>query len=281
MANRYDDNDDHQRYLDRLKKIEGRSLNALKKISDRETSLNNEVPAVGHRQRVGNGKRVASILIPLFIILIIGIYMISPLSKLSSVKVIGNDELTSKEVQTATNVRPGRYIWWMLRHQKATLQQAQKRNPQIKDLRIKLTGPRSVQVRIKEYPVIGIINHDGRQQLLLSNGKYRPVTGQIDNFLHYANFDNNYTHLKIAAREVGTLPKYIRNSISEVSYSPTKINPDRLKLIMNDGNTVLVRADTLGDKMKYYPSIVSKMKGNGVIDLQYGAYSYNYGNRKK
>lgn len=281
MANRYDDNDDHQRYLDRLKKIEGRSLNALKKISDRETSLNNEVPAVGHRQRVGNGKRVASILIPLFIILIIGVYMISPFSKLSSVKVIGNDELTSKEVQTATNVRPGRYIWWMLRHQKATLQQAQKRNPQIKDLRIKLTGPRSVQVRIKEYPVIGIINHDGRQQLLLSNGKYRPVTGQIDNFLHYANFDNNYTHLKIAAREVGTLPKYIRNSISEVSYSPTKINPDRLKLIMNDGNTVLVRADTLGDKMKYYPSIVSKMKGNGVIDLQYGAYSYNYGNRKK
>ena len=77
------------------------------------------------------------------------------------------------------------------------------------------------------------------------------------------------------------MPKYIRQSISEVSYSPTKLNPDRLKLIMNDGNTVLVRADTLGEKMKYYPSIVSKMKGNGIIDLQYGAYSYNYGNKQK
>lgn len=281
LANHYENNDDHRRYLDRLKKIEGRSLNALKQLDDRESSLNSEVPAVGHRQRVGNGKRLASVLIPLVLLLLVAGYVISPFSKVASVKVVGNDELTSKAVQSATNVRPGRYIWWMLKHQKATLKAAQKRNPQIKNLQMKLTGPRTVQLRVTEYPVIGIINHDGRQQLLLSNGKYRPITGKIDNFLHYANFDHNYTHLKIAAREIGTLPEYIRNSISEVSYSPTKINPDRLKLIMNDGNTVLVRADNLGSKMKYYPSIVSKMKGHGVIDLQYGAYSYNYGNKQK
>ncbi|EEU30613.1 cell division protein FtsQ [Limosilactobacillus coleohominis 101-4-CHN] len=281
MSHHYDDNDDHQRYLQRLKKLENSGLHAIKEIRDRETSLNNEVPAVGYRQKVGNGKRAASILIPFILVLLIAIYMLSPLSKIETVRVEGNTEMTSREVQKATNIRSGRYIWWIFRHQGATLEQAQKRNPQIKTLRIKLTGPRSVRVRVTEYPVIGIINHDGRQQLLLSNGKYRPITGKIDNFLHYANFNNSYTHLKIAAREIGTLPKYIRQSISEVSYSPTKLNPDRLKLIMNDGNTVLVRADTLGEKMKYYPSIVSKMKGNGIIDLQYGAYSYNYGNKQK
>lgn len=281
MSHHYDDNDDHQRYLKRLKKIEGSSLHALKAIRDREMSLNNEVPAVGYRQRVGNGRRAASLLIPLIIMFLAALYVISPLSKVSTVKVVGNTEMSSHEVQTATNVKPGRYLWWMLRHQQTTLHQAQKRNPQVKSLRISLTGPRSVKVKVTEYPAIGIINHDGRQQLLLSNGKYRPLTGKVENFLHYANFTNNYTHLKIAAREIGTLPKYVRQSISEVSYSPTKLNPDRLKLIMNDGNTVLVRADTLGEKMKYYPSIVSKMNGNGIIDLQYGAYSYNYGNKQK
>lgn len=281
MANQYDDNDEHLRYIERLKQIEGRSLKTLKKISDREASLNNAVPKVGQRQRIGNGKRVASIILPFGLLLIIALYIISPLSKLSHVQVTGNRELTSKEVQSATAIKPGRYIWWMLKHQGVTLKEAQKQNPQIKRLKVTLTGPRSVRVRVTEYPTIGIINHDGRQQLLLSNGKYRPITGPVNNFLHYSNFDNNYTHLKIAAREIGTLPEYIRQGISEVSYSPTKLNPDRLKLIMNDGNTVLVRGDTLGEKMKYYPSIVSKMQGNGVIDLQYGAYSYNYENKQK
>ena len=167
MNHHYDDNDDHQRYLQRLKKLENSGLHAIKEIRDRETSLNNEVPAVGYRQKIGNGKRAASILIPFILVLLIAIYMISPLSKVENVRVEGNTEMTSREVQKATNIRPGRYIWWMLRHQGTTLKQAQKRNPQIRTLQIKLTGPRSVRVRVTEYPVIGIINHDGRQQLLL------------------------------------------------------------------------------------------------------------------
>ncbi|WP_251547023.1 cell division protein FtsQ/DivIB [Limosilactobacillus caecicola] len=276
MANHYDNNDDHKRYRGRLEKLEQRGLGALKKISEREASLNQKVPAVGYHQRLGNGKRAASVLIPFVVLLLLGIYTISPLSKVAKVKVVGNQNLTSQQVQTATDIRPGRYLWWFIRHQSATLHAAQKKNPQIKGLKVQLTGLRSVKVRVSEYPIIGVINHHGRQELLLSNGKYRPISGKVDNFLRYSNFTYHYTHLKIAAREIGKLPASIRQGISEVIYSPTKINPDRLKLIMDDGNTVLVRADSLGEKMKYYPSIVSKMKNNGVIDLQYGAYSYNY-----
>lgn len=281
MANHYENNDDHRRYIERLRQIEGRSLTALKKMNEREMSLNKKVPLVSRRQRIGNGKRVASILIPFILLFIVAVYMISPLSKISHVQVDGNSELTKREVLNATKIKSGRYIWWIVGHQKAVLKQSQKTNPQIRSLRIKLTGPRTVRVKITEYPVIGIINHQGRQELLLSNGKYRPITGKVDNFLHYSNFTNDYTHLKIAAREIGTLPKYVRQGISEVQFSPTKLNPDRLKLIMNDGNTVLVRADTMGSKMKYYPSIVSKMNGNGVVDLQFGAYSYNYNSNGK
>lgn len=281
MANHYENNDDHRRYLERLKAIEGRSLHAIKKVSDREASLNEKVPQVGHRQRIGNGKRITSVLTPFILLLIIAMCIVSPLSKVDRVQVDGNREMTKQEVQSATNIKRGRYIWWMLQHQQVVLKQSQKRNPQIKSLHLKLTGLRSVQIKVTEYPVIGIINHHGQQQLLLSNGKYRPLTGKVDNFLHYSNFTNNYTHLKIAAREIGTLPEYIRQGISEVRYSPTTLNPDRLKLIINDGNTVLVRADTMGSKMKYYPSIASKMNGNGVVDLQFGAYSYNYENKEK
>lgn len=281
MANRYDDNDEHQRYLDRLKKIEGRRHTDSKKISVREANLNHVVPAVGHKQKIGNGKRVVSILLPLIVILLAAAYTISPLSKINSVTVVGNSELTAKQVKNASGLQHGKFIWWKYRHQQATLHQAQKKNPQIKSMRIKLTGFRSIRVSVSEYPIIGIINHHGKQELLFSNGKYRPMSGKVNNFLHYSNFSHNYTHLKIAAREIGKLSPDIRAGISNVRYSPTKVNPDRLKLLMNDGNTVLVRADTLSSKMKYYPSIISQMQGNGVIDLQYGAYSYDYGTNQK
>lgn len=278
MANRYDNNDEHQRYLGRLKKLEGRKHDGHQKISDREANLNQVVPAVGHRQKVGNGRRVVSVLFPLILILMMASYVISPLSKISTVQVVGNSDLSSQQVEQATGIQPGKFIWWKYRHQQETLRQAQKRNPQIKSMKMTLKGIRSVKVKVSEYPVIGIINHHGQQELLLSNGKYRPLSGHVNNFLHYANFARNYTHLKIAAREIGQLSPEIRSGISSVRYSPTKIDPDRLKLIMNDGNTVLVRADTLCEKMKYYPSIISQMQGNGVIDLQYGAYSYAYRN---
>lgn len=280
MANRYDDNDEHQRYLNRLQKIEGDN-HKHHQISDREANLNQVVPAVSHRQKIGNGKRVASVLIPLIVILLAALYVISPLSKISSVQVVGNAELSSQQVEQATGILPGKFIWWKYRHQQATLKQAQSKNPQIKSLQMKMTGWRKVRLTVSEYPVIGIINHNSRQELLLSNGKYRPLNGKVDNFLHYSNFSDNYTHLKIAARQIGELSPGVRSGISNVRYSPTKLNPDRLKLIMNDGNTVLVRADTLSEKMKYYPSIVSQMQGTGVIDLQYGAYSYGYGTRQK
>lgn len=279
MANRYEDNNEHQRYLKRLRLIDSHKKAATNPVDNRQRSLNKKVPAVSHRQRVGNGKRIASVLIPFILVLALSVYTISPFSKLTSVQVSGNHELTTREVEQATGIKPGTFIWWRLSHTSKVLKDSQKRNPQIKSLHVKLSGPQSVRIKITEYPTIGIVNHKGQQQLLLSNGKYRPIKGNVDNFLHYSNFGGHYTHLKIAARQVGQLSPAIRSSISDISYSPTKLDSDRLKIIMNDGNTVLVRADSLSKKMKYYPSIVSKMTGNGVINLQYGAYSYNYSNK--
>ncbi len=48
---------------------------------------------------------------------------------------------------------------------------------------------------------------------------------------------------------------------------------------MTDGNTVLATLKTFGKKMIYYPGIAAQMQTKGIIDLQYGAYSYGYGSK--
>lgn len=266
---------EHERYIQRLSKLENNSTNQDAK-TERQKTLDDSLPEVKQRQKQGNRKRFLSIFIPFSLILLVCLYIISPLSKVQKVTVRGNQELSAKQVENATSLRPGRYIWNTTKRQQQTLKAAQKKNKQIKSLSVKITGWRSIRVTITEYPTIGLVNKNGKLKRLLSNDQSVPAGKYINNFVYYSGFEKSPMHLKITAREVGELPRSIRSAISDVTYSPTKINPDRLKILMNDGNTVYVTTDELADKMRYYPAIVSQMQGKGVINLQYGAYSHAY-----
>lgn len=279
MANDRSGHKEHERYLQRLHQLEKPQM--TENDAERENSLQQSLPELTAKQIQGNRRRFMSVIIPFTVILLVALYIISPLSKIKTVTVVGNHDLTSHEVQTITGIKPGRYIYNVLKEPNVALKQGQKRNPQLKSLKLKRTGLRSVKVTVSEYPIIGVINRKGKQQVLLSNGKYRTPNGSLTNFVTYSNFEKAPVHLKITAKEIGSLPVPVQHSISDASFDPTKLNPDRIRLLMNDGNTVYVTADQLAKKMKYYPQIITKMKGNGVIDLQYGAYSYGYGDQSK
>lgn len=265
---------EHERYIKRLSKLERPTQD--EGVDERQKALTDSLPEVTQQQRSGNRRRFVSIVVPFSIILLICLYIISPLSKVNRVVVRGNQELSANQVERASGLKTGRYIWNTTRNQEQTLKQAQKRNKQIKSLTVKRTGWRSIQITVSEYPTIGLVSKNGRLQQLLANGESIPAGEHINNFINYSGFSKSPVHLKIAAREIGKLPRSVRSAISDVTYSPTSINSDRLILLMNDGNTVYVTADELSSKMKYYPAIVSQMNGRGVINLQYGAYSHGY-----
>mgnify|MGYP001068670882 FL=1 len=80
--------------------------------------------------------------------------------------------------------------------------------------------------------------------------------------------------LKLAVTKIQELPTELKKSVSEIHYDPSKVNPDRIKLYMNDGNEVIADLSTLTKKMKYYPQIATKMEQKGIVDLEVGAFSY-------
>lgn len=274
MSRQQSGGQEHERYIKRLSKLERPTQD--EDVSERQKTLTQSLPEVTQQQKSGNRRRFFSVVVPFGLILLVCLYIISPLSKVNQVVVRGNDELTAEQVERASRLTPGRYIWNTTRNQEQTLKLAQKNNKQIKSLAFKRTGWRSIQITVAEYPTIGLVSKDGRLQQLLANGQSIPAQKHIKNFINYSGFSKSPVHLKNAAREIGKLPRSVRSAISDVTYSPTTINPDRLILLMNDGNTVYVTADELSSKMKYYPAIVSQMNGRGVINLQYGAYSHGY-----
>ena len=92
----------------------------------------------------------------------------------------------------------------------------------------------------------------------------------------YDNFKTN-TPVKKLAKEYVLLELTLRQNISQIIFSPNKDNANRLIIIMNDGNTVYATLNTFGEKINYYPGIAAQMPAKGIVDLQFGAYSYAYG----
>lgn len=272
-------NQEHQRYARRLAKLEAQSATAFdRRRRYQEQGIGSRVVGIKRAQRVDNSRRVLSILVPFLIIMLLALYIVSPLSKIKDIQVTGNQDLSAAKVESAAQIKKGALIWRVLIQQKKLEQTAQKANPQVKSLKVSLTGPQSIKIKVAEYPIIGVIEHNGVNQLLIGNGRLTPVENRsISNFVRYAGFEHHEKVMQQTARQIGRLPAAIRGGISEVTFAPTTSDTKRLRIYMNDGNEILVRSDNLNQKMRYYPSIASKMKANGVVDLQYGAFSYSYG----
>ncbi len=274
-------NQEHQRYARRLAKLEAQSAAAFdRRRRYQEQGIGSRVVGIKRAQRVDNSRRVLSILVPFLIIMLLALYIVSPLSKIKKIQVTGNQDLSAAKVESAAQIKKGALIRRVLFQQKKLEQTAQKANPQVKTLKVSLTGPQSIKIKVTEYPIIGVIEHNGVNQLLIGNGRLTPVKNRsISNFVRYAGFEHHEKIMQQTARQIGRLPAAIRGGISEVTFAPTTSDTKRLRIYMNDGNEILVRSDNLNQKMRYYPSIASKMKANGVVDLQYVSFSYSYGTK--
>lgn len=278
MAKDQSQNSEHQKYAQRLAKLEAQSATAFdRRRRYLQKGIGQRVVGIKRDQRANNTKRVLSVLGPFLVVMLVAIYTVSPLSKINQIKVTGNSSLTAQEVMQASQIKKGAWIWRVVDQQAKIQTAARQANPQVKTLRVKLTGLRSVEVKVTEYPIIGLIEHQGKNKLLIGSGRYSEVGDKdIANYIRYAGFERHEKVMRQTAKQLGELPSSIRGGISEVIFAPTTTDNLRLRLFMNDGNEVLVRSDNLKQKMSYYPSISSKMKEKGVIDLQYGAYSYPY-----
>lgn len=270
---------EHQRYSQLLTELEQRSTKNLEAAKPKER-IGHKVRGIKLYRYFTNGERVLKLILLFGIVLLLMLYVISPLSKVRTITVTGNSELSQKQVEDATQVHPGRYIWGVAASKKSISRQAHQRNPQVKSVAVKVTGAQSLQLTVTENPVVGTVEIGQRDYNVLANGQLQLAKSDKSK-IRYQHFAGNRQKLTKTAVQIGQLKPVIRNAISSVNYQPAKDAPNRLIIYMRDGNTVYANMNTVGKKMAYYPAIAATMKQAGVVDLQVGAYSYSYGSRDK
>lgn len=226
------------------------------------------------KQRLAKG---TIILMSVFgVIFAASLFFILPFSRILSVTVNTKDTETRLAVVKASDLHYYESLVGVWPQTDKIEERIHKKVPSVKKATIKYNGSH-VEIDIEEYPTIGFVVKKNKYYKLTSSGMIDSygADNPSGNYPVFYNFKND-DELKEMTKQFDQLSPNLKKSISEIHLEPTKADPGKVKLYMNDGNQVIATTQNFAQKMQYYPSIVSKMDYKGVVDLEVGAYSYPY-----
>lgn len=135
-------------------------------------------------------------------------------------------------------------------------------NKLVKKAQISKSLPNKINISIEEYKAIAYLQKDNVYYEVLENGSVLPNEVTPDDAGPIlVNWKNTKKRIQMA-KQLDALSESLKQSISEIYYTPTKMDNNRIKMYMNDGYVVTASLKTFADRMKTYPSIISQLKGD-------------------
>ncbi|MDQ0227079.1 cell division protein FtsQ/DivIB [Metabacillus niabensis] len=239
-------------------------------------SLEDRIPKLQQQRKQKSNRRLIMFLSVFFLLILLVIYFQSPLSKVGSITVKGNEIVDSKKIIELSGITASTGFWnineqQVIRTVNSILQ--------IKDVKVEKKLPNHIILNITEHKSVAYLEKDGVYLPILDNGE---VLKEFEERLPadapvLKNWDDE-EDIKEMIKELTKIPPSIFNSISEIHHTPGKTDPWLVRLYMNDGYEVIASVRTFAKKMELYPSIVSELDENseGVIHLEVGSYFESY-----
>ncbi|WP_273125386.1 cell division protein FtsQ/DivIB [Metabacillus sp. HB246100] len=250
-------------------------------VEKKVVSLEDRIPKLQQQRKQKSNRRLISFLSIFFLLILLVIYFQSPLSKVASISVEGNEHVDSKEIIELSGITTSTGFWNI---NTSEVEKNLSNHLQIKHVEIKKEFPNEVVLNVAEYASIAYIEKSSTYYPILENGqaleeKSIALPADAPLLVDW----NSEEDIKEMTAELLKLPPTILNSISEIHHTPGKTDPWLIKLYMNDGFEVNASVRTFAKKMKSYPSIVNALDENsrGVIHLEVGSYFESYEEMKK
>ena len=246
-------------------------------MSGKVISIEDRIPKLKQERRKKTNRRIMILLI-LFTLLILSIlYFRSSWSKVGSITVQGNQLITSEEIIQESGLTRETVI---LDIDKKEVLARITAIPEIKTANLSLSFPNHLHITVEEYEILGILANQEENQVLLENGTLATWTAQ-----HHRELDmpiligfNDEEVVELVCRQLSALTDEVKNSISEMIFTPKETDPLAITLYMNDGYEVRATLRSFAEKMNYYPDLVSQLdpEEKGVLDLEVGLFFKSY-----
>ena len=216
-----------------------------------------------------------SILLFLFFsALFLVLYLQSSISKIQIVTIAGNEIIEAQEIENVSTLKKGESLWSFTT---SSIEEKIAQHSAIQEVNVSRKRWSEVVITVQEFQPIGFRGTD-ETRLLLENGA-EVTSGDAGSMFGPAlgEFDNNKVEKKVIV-ELGKLAPENRMLISEISSSPSESDPNLITLFMNDGNTVILSALDLSEKMDFYPSVLQQIPigQKGIVDMEVGTFFESY-----
>lgn len=246
-------------------------------MSGKVVSIEDRIPKLKQERRKKTNRRIMILLFLFFLLILSILYFRSPMSKVGSITVQGNRLITTEDIIAASGLTAETVI---LNIDKDELLAKIMDIPEIKSAELSLTLPNHLHINVEEYDILGILKTDDEYQVLLENGH---LTAWNDRYQHELDVPillgfSDDDQLELLAKQLGELATEVRNSISEMIFTPKETDLLAVTLYMNDGFEVRATLRSFAERMNYYPDLISQIDPGekGILDLEVGLFFKSY-----
>lgn len=236
-------------------------------------SIEDRIPKLKEARKKKANRMLMYYLSILFVLILIVIYLQSPLSNVKTVHIEGNKYISDEEMLKLTEINDKTNIWEV---SSGKLADKIRVEPLIKEVSVSRKLPQTVEVVVEEYPIVGFMESENNHLILLPNGETITMeNNQID--LADAPLLKGFDDAKLReqmAKELSITDEEIFHLISEVILQESESTQTKILLYMNDGFMVDTTVRQFAQKMQDYPSIVAQIDEGetGIIHMGVGTY---------
>lgn len=220
--------------------------------------------------------RAVTILVPSFIILLLSIYLLSPLATMKHIEVIGTVHTSAEQVKEASGIRDSDYTISLLLN-KDKYAEMVKSNHWIESARITYQFPVHFTIEVKEFEIVAYSVSGDSYYPILSSGSVESTAVNADTLpeKYISVLFNDEEQIKSLISQLNDVSPEIKQEIEKIELAPSKVTSDLLKITMYDTDEILVPLSELGKKLPYYSKIKPQLTVPSGIDMEVGIYSYS------
>ena len=218
--------------------------------------------------------RAVSILVPSVLVLLLSIYLLTPLSTLKHIEVKGNVQTQADDIKQVSGIQDSDYTLSLLLNKEKHAEQI-KSNHWIESATIDYKFPTNFTIEVKEFEIVGYYVTGEDHYPILSSGTIDSSPVNLLNLpeTYLTVTFNDEQQVKDLISGLSSISEDIKSQIQKIELAPSKATADLLKITMLDTDEILVPLSELSKKLPYYSKIKPQLAEPSFIDMEAGIYS--------
>ena len=219
--------------------------------------------------------RAVSILVPSVLVLLLSVYLLTPLSTIKNIEVKGNSNTQADDIKQASGIQDSDYTLALLLDKEIYAERI-KSNHWIESAKINYQFPTNFTIEVKEFDIVGYYVSGEEYYPILSSGTVESTPVDRLNLpeTYLTVTFNDEQQVKKLITGLSTISEDIKSQIQKIELAPSKATADLLKITMLDTDEILVPLSELSKKLPYYSKIKPQLSEPSVVDMEAGVYSY-------